>query len=164
MAGGYDPSCGLTARGLDSFFPWISAKAADGALHIGTSDGVWRLPDPEPRLETLPEPGPGCFAHPEVGRPAQLTPLPVPPHTNHLLDVSGRHAGLTTSGAIEVVEADGTRTPVGPREGEPDGGLEFVPDGAGGLWWRETVVTGTAARARGRRRNRDQAGAGAGRP
>jgi hypothetical protein len=116
-----------------------SALVVDGVLHVGTDLGVWRLPDPEERLQALPEPSRACFAHPEVAEPAPLTPIAVEPHTRHLLDVTGRHAELASTG-VEVVAADGTRTPLGPRQGEEDGLLEFVPDGSGGLWWLETVV------------------------
>ncbi|MBB4907185.1 hypothetical protein [Actinophytocola algeriensis] len=117
-----------------------SALVVDGDLHVGTREGVWRLADPRSRLEALPEPGRDCFPRPEVGGPAPLTPIAVAPHTRDVLDVTGRHAERTVNGAIEVVAADGARTPLGPRQGEEDGLLEFVPDGSGGLWWLETVV------------------------
>lgn len=179
-AGGYDPDCGLTNSGPDSYLRgigavtadradgwWFTADsrllhlAADGTLrataplpigapttllatgndvHLGTENGVWRLPDAESRLGTLPAPSQDCHAHPEVAKPAQLTPLALPPGTSNLLDVSGRRAALGTGDVIEVVAADGTRTQAGPRQGEEDGLLEFVPDGAGGMWWLETVV------------------------
>jgi hypothetical protein len=112
---------------------------ADGTLYVDSENGVYRLRDPEATLRPLPAPPADCATDLEVAGPPRLTPLPQ--RAGQLVHIDGTRVLARPSGEVVSFDAAGTERLVGRWTGI-ELPVEFVSDGAGGVWWLERFPAG----------------------